>query len=154
MTTLAEIHAAVSRAVTSKRLGTPVFVRYQLHTQDKPGLGVYHLTQAAGIVRGWIGQALERVYGTGSEKSGSATLTLEFAGGATSFISWTSSPGRGLGIDLVVIGNHGVIYHDSGLAMLWDENATPAKDAEDDVLRTLIARALASNKPELVGGSR
>lgn len=149
---LGEIHAAVGRTLAGKRLGSPVFVRYTLHTQDKQGVAVTRLAQLVAVVREWIGQGLERIYALGSAKAGQATLMLEFAGAATAALSWTASPGRGLGVDLIVIGNHGALYHDAGSALLWDDPAAALPDAPPQELVALVERALRSEQPISVGG--
>ena len=149
---LAELHAAVTRTLASKRLGTPVFVRYLLHGQDKAGTASTRLAQITAVVRDWIGQGLERVYAVGTEKAGSANLTLEFQGGATALVCWTNSPGRGPGVDLLLLGNHGAIYHDAGTAMLFDEPAGMLTDVPPADLQALVERALRSGRPEMAGG--
>jgi hypothetical protein len=150
MINLGELHGTVARTLASKRVGTPVFVRYLLHTQEKQA--VRCLAQIAGVVRDWIGQGLERVYALGSVKGGQTTLTLEFAGGATALVSWTSSPGRSLGVDLMVIGNHGAMYHDAGHGLPWEEPVGLLQEAPAQELVALVERALRSGQPEIVGG--
>src|SRR2546429_169455 len=66
MTTLADLHRAVQSALASKRLGRPVFVRYLLHSQDKPDAALPRLAHLTAAVREWVGQPLERVYAVGA----------------------------------------------------------------------------------------
>jgi hypothetical protein len=153
MPTLADLHRSVQTALASKRLGTPVFVRYLLQTQDKPAGAVTRLAQIAGAVRDWLGQVIERVYAIGPAKSGHVTLTMEFRGGATAQISWTACSPRAGGVDLMMLGNHGALYHDFGTGNLWDEVATPLADKPDEALVALIERALRSGQSENPGGA-
>ncbi len=146
MTRLADLHRAVQTSLASKRLGTPVFVRYSLFSQDKAAAAVSRLAQIAAVVRDWLGQAPERLYALGSAKSGHITLTMECRGGATAQISWANSPRAS--VDLILLGNHGALYHDLGIANLWDESLVPLGDKPDQDLLAWIERALRSGWPE------
>jgi hypothetical protein len=153
MPTLADLHRSIQSTLASKRLGTPVFVRYLLQTQDKPAAAVARLAQLAGAVRDWLGQPVERVYVVGPAKSSHLTLTMEFRGGATAQVSWTSSAPRAGGVDVMLLGNHGAIYHDFGTGNLWDEPAGALADKPDETLVRLIERSLKSGQPESAGGT-
>jgi hypothetical protein len=148
MTTLADLHRAVQSTVTSKRLGRPVFVRYLFCGQDKAETALPRLAQFTAVVRGWIGQPLERVHAAGTPRGGQITLTLEFRGGATALVSWAAAPPRGDGIDLTVLGNRGALYHDAGASRLEPEAALGPPDAPDKTLLTLLERALRSGRSE------
>jgi hypothetical protein len=142
---LADLHRAVHATLTSKRLGTPVFVRYLLQTHDKANGSAGRLAQIAAVVRGWVGQVPERIYALGSGKARQISLTLEFPHGATALIAWSS--GAQSGVDLTVIGNRGALHHDVGGANLWDDAVQAAEDKPDAELVAWIERALRSGRP-------
>src|SRR5947209_11978672 len=144
MTTLTDLHRAVQSTLASKRLGRPVFVRYLLHSQDKPDAALPRLAHLTAAVREWVGQPLERVYAVGTPKGGQVTLTLEFRAGATALVSWAAGPARADGIDLTVVGNHGALYHDAGSARLWDDAALPPAPDPDRSLLSVLERAVRS----------
>jgi hypothetical protein len=151
MNSAADLHRAVQAALASKRLGTLVFVRYLFHSQAKAVPA--RLTQAVMKVRDWFGQPLERVYALGSVKERHITLTLEFRGSATAQVSWAGTTAAGPGIDLMVVGNHGTLYHDVGSANTWDApDAVAAEPPADKDLQALIERALRSGRPENAEG--
>jgi hypothetical protein len=150
MINLTDLHRAVQSTLASKRLGTPVFVRYSVQSQDKADAAIQRLAQLTAVVRDWLGQALERIYAVGSPKNGHVTLTLEFAGGATAQVTWTGGS-RGGSVDLTVLGNHGAIYHDAGAGNLWDENLSALDDKPDHALVALIDKALQSERPISAG---
>jgi len=141
MPSLADLHRAVQSTLASKRLGTPVFVRYLFHGSEAV---LTRLTQTVNAIRGWISRDLDRLYALGSVKSGQITLTLEFQGGATALVGWSAGSGAGGGVDLTLLSNHGALYHDAGGDRVWD--APPAKPDRD--LTAWIERALRSNRPE------
>jgi hypothetical protein len=151
MTTVADLHRAVQATVAGKRLGRPVFVRYLFQSEDKPEAVLPRLAQATAAVRDWLGQPLERVYALGAAAGGQVSLTLEFSRGATAVVGWSRGRPRGAGVDVLVIGDHGALYHDAGTADLWDEAAAAAEDAPDPRIQDVIERALGSGKPEPVG---
>jgi hypothetical protein len=153
MATLADLHRSVQTAIASKRVGRPVFVRYTFQGLEQPDAVVPKLANAAAAVREWIGQPLERVQAVGNVESGQVALTLQFRDGATALVSFARTPPRGDGVDLMVLGNHGTIYHDAGSAELWDEPAAGGAEPADATLQALIERALRSGRPEPAAGA-
>jgi predicted dehydrogenase len=151
MSSLADLHRAVEAALASKRLGQPVFVRYLWHGFDKPNEVAPRLAVLVDTVRRWLGQTPERIYATGGLTTGQVSLTLEFREGGTAMVGWTSSRDRGNGVDLMILGNRGAMYHDAGSAELLDEQLTPAAGPALGELQTVIEQALRSGKPEAVG---
>ncbi|MBI2805071.1 MAG: hypothetical protein HYX68_08835 [Planctomycetes bacterium] len=148
MIPLANFHRAVQTTLASKRLGTPVFVRYQYHAILKGAAIVARLAKTTAVARDWLGQPLERVLAQGSAARRHISLLLEFRGGVTAVVTWIGTTGRGDGVDLTLIGNHGVIYHDAGDSTLWDEAFTSDDAPPERDLVTLIERAIKSGRPE------
>ncbi len=118
MLTAAGLHRTVMATLASKRLGKPVFVRLLVHaTSPVAGAGgLGRLEPWVKVVGDWVGQATHSAYHLSSRTGGSRheTLTLVFRDGATAIVSLTdASPGRE-GVDLMLLGNQGAIYHRSG----------------------------------------
>jgi dienelactone hydrolase len=151
MPTFADINQTVMATLASKRVGKPVFVRLTWQGLDKPEAVVPRLAQIVSAVQRWLGQPLEQLYALGFAAGGQLSLTLRFREGATALISFERGQPRGDGLDLMVLGNHGAIYHDAGSAELWDETVTPPADPPDPALVALIKRAVHSRKPERPG---
>src|SRR6266513_2431839 len=103
MSTVPDLQLAVQTTIASKRLGTPVFVRYLMQGQDPPNVAVERLTLATLVIQGWLGQFLSRVYATGSIAAGQAALTLEFKNAGSAVVTWSRGQPRGDGIDLMVL---------------------------------------------------
>src|SRR5262245_15238763 len=154
MTTLADFHRAVQATLAAKRLGTPVFARYQYHAPIKGQAVLARLAKTTATVRGWLDQPLERILAQGSATSRHITLLLEFRTGLTAVVTWVGTSGRGGGVDLTLIGNHGVLYHDAGDAPLWDEAFAGDDAAADKDLVAWIERAIKSGRPEDAMGGR
>lgn len=153
MAALAELHQAVAATLTSKRLGTPVFVRYTLQGADEPKAALTRLAQTMAVVRDWIGQKLDRLHASASKDGGQVALTLQFAEGATALVCFARGKARA-GVDLLVLGNRGSLAHDAGQAELSDEPLDVTLPAADAALVALIEKALKSGKPESAAGVR
>jgi len=151
MVRLTSLHHAVEDTLASKRLGTPVFVRYLLETQDKAGAVPTRLARTVAAIRAWLNQPVERIHALGQVKNRQVTLTVEFRGGATAVVGWSAGSARGDGVDLMILGNHGALYHDFGSAAEWNPDAARAEEKPDATLLTLIERALSSARGERGG---
>lgn len=154
MTTLADFHRAVQTTIASKRLGTPVFARYLYHSPLKGQAVLTRLAKTTAAVRDWLNTPLERILAQGSSASRHVTLTLEFRGGLAAVVTWIGTSGRGAGVDLTLLGNHGALYHDSGDGHLWDDAFAADDAAPDRDLLAWIERALKSSRPEDAQGGR
>jgi hypothetical protein len=147
MPPLADLHRAVQAALGAQRLGKPVFVRYLLVGPEKPEAVVPRLAQVAGVVRGWLGQPLERVYAVGSPADGQASLTLQFRDGGSALVNFIRGRPAGPGADVLVLGNHGLLSHDAAGDTFWDE-AEDLPDRADPALLAAVERSMRSGKPE------
>ena len=143
MPSLADLHRSVQETLASKRLGTPVFVRYLLRSPEQPAAVPARLAWIAGVVRDWLGQPLERIYVQGQAKNGHLDVTLEFRQGATAVIHW-SAIAQAAAADVMILGNHGALYHEGHAPYALP----PVKP--DAAIANLIDRALRSGRPETV----
>jgi hypothetical protein len=127
--------------VASKRLGTPVFVRYLFHGTEDANAVVPRLAQLTAAVREGLGQTLEQVHAIGSAAGGQVGLTLQFREGGSALVCFARCRPQGWGVDVTVLGNHGALYHDAGSANPWAEEpeAAPQPDA---ALARMITQAL------------
>ncbi len=150
MSSLADLHRAVHSTLASKRLGKAVFVRYLLQRQDKPEAVLSRLALATAVVRDWLGQPLARVYAIGSIEAGQVSLTLQFRDGATALVSYVRGQSRDIGVDLMLLGNHGAIHYDGETTDPPDE-AQQVPERPDPVILAAIQKALRSGQPEPAG---
>lgn len=148
MRSLDDLNRSVQSVLSSKRLGTPVFVRWMVHAPVAAGAATSYLAQLCHLASSWLGQELHRSYALGTIKSRHITLTLEHRGGATAQITWVGGTTRGPSVDLMLVGNHGTLYHDAGMANSWQGPLEPSATPAPKDLQTWIERALRSNQPE------
>lgn len=147
MRTLDDFHRAVQSTLATKRLGTPVFVRYLLQGPIAVRAVPSFLAQIVHTVSTWLDQDLHRIYALGAVKSRHVTLTLEYDRGASSQLTWAGAP-QNPGLDLILVGNRGALYHDTGLANPWQRFPALPSEAAPKELNAWIDRALKSNQPE------
>ncbi len=143
MASMTDLHRAVQSTLASKRLGTPVFVRYLMQSRDKADAAVSRLAWLAGLVRNWVGQPVERIHAHGQSKNGYLGLTIEFRAGATAMIGWSSGAGSSTTADLMILGNHGALYFDEE-----EIGSHPVPVKPDAALLEVIERAIRAGRPE------
>jgi hypothetical protein len=131
-----------------------VFVRLTWQGLDKPEAVVPRLAQAAAAVQQWLGQPLDRLHAAGSAEGGQVALALRFREGATALVSFARTPPQGDGVDLMVLGSRGAIYHDAGSGALGGDPVAAPPERPDPALLALIERALQSRKPEPAEGGK
>jgi predicted dehydrogenase len=144
MTTLADLHNTVATTLASRRLGKAVFVRYHLNgvlDREKPG-GLAALATVAAVVGNWFdspgagtdyGPDKLMVLSSGKDGREQTTLNLRFPNGRTALISSVHGQPGGPGVDLMLLGNQGGIYHhyDSSGVHSWEQTA-PSLDKRDN----------------------
>jgi hypothetical protein len=143
----ADLHRAVAAAIAGKHLGRPVFVRYTVQSADVGASAIDRAARTAGVVAGWIGEPIDRIFAVGSARDGCIALTLEFPGPATAAVCLVRSRPRGAGIDLMIVGNHGAAYFDSGAAEPWDQAPAPPAEPAPAALSAAIEKSLTAGKP-------
>lgn len=146
---LADLHKAVAAQIAGKRIGVPVFVRYLAQGPFKPGAAPGLLAQLTATAAAWLGQELTRIFAAGRAEDGAVSLTLQFRAGGSALVSVAPAGQVGPAVDVMVLGNHGAIYHDAGGGNPWDDIAF-VLDAPPPKLVGAIERALRSGKPEVV----
>lgn len=148
MRSLDDFHRTVQNTLAGKRLGTPVFARYLLQGPVAAKAVPHFLAQILRTVSSWLGQELHRVYALGSVKGRHVTLTLEYQGGASGQVTWAGNPGQG--VDLMLVGNQGALYHDAATQPGEPFPSLPLEPAPKNLV-AWIERALRTNQPELAG---
>src|SRR5687767_5624140 len=122
MATLAQLHQGVRAALTSKRIGNPVFVRYHLQgvlaAEGRDPHGA--VAKVAAVVGEWIGQSAVSLFYLRDKQQ--ATLELRYPDGACALVSVADGTNPGRGVSLLVLGSKGAIYHGLDAAHLhaWD----------------------------------
>lgn len=139
-----ELASAVARIVRSKRIGVPVFVRLT-ETIAAENDAEAPLAALLTLTRKWIPQPMARLYSIGSSSSGQSSLAVLFDDGASALLSVSRASGDRDGLDLMILGNHGAIYHDSGQGVPWSSSMRDRRAEPEDI--ALVERAFRAGKP-------
>ena len=142
---LADLHRTIQATLAGGRLGRPVFLRYLIRGSDDAASIRDCLAQAVALAGTWLGQSLATVYTLGSLESGHVSVALAFDAGATALVAYARTPPADAGVDVLLLGNHGALYHESGPSG-YPEEAT-GRGGEAQILKLLL-RALQSHQPE------
>jgi hypothetical protein len=142
MTYIADLHRTVAATLASQRLGQPLFVRYHWFGPEPLETLATRLAQITAVIRGWLGQDVHRLHAMTAEDRTHAALTLQFQTGATALISLTRTPSSEVRVDLMILGNHGALYHDEERVLLSDAATQAAWQPTDPHLQDKIERAL------------
>jgi hypothetical protein len=144
---LLDLQRAVEETLANGRIGRVVFVRYSLHGLDPRRRLIDGVAALAGAATRWVGGQVELIIAVGSEKAGQLSATLVFGSGESAAVTCGRAPGPGSGMDLMIVGNRGAVYHDGGSSVLWPVGAMDPGAAEPRLVAA-IARSLASGRAE------
>jgi hypothetical protein len=125
-----------------------VFVHYLIRGVEGGEHSLDRLTRVLALTQQWLGQSPLTLYALGSLESGQIALTVEFDRGATALLGFAQTTPGDAGVDLMLVGNHGTLYHEAGSTPF---EAGPEAELPDPLLGVMLRRALASRKPESFG---
>ncbi len=131
------LEASVQGVIDQKRIGRPVFVRYTLLGSLRPEELPALLSRMLDAARRWLNQPLARVHAVGSPDSGQVSVAARTQGGATALLSAGCTRGPGDVIDVMILGDHGAIFHDaSGRCAPQSEIRSPKSETASEFPRS------------------
>ena len=116
---LADLHRAIDGTLATGRIGRPVFVRYSIYGLDPPRRLIDGVAALAGAAIRWVGGQVEFITAVGSETAGQLAATVVFKSGESAVMTCGRAAGPGSGVDVMILGSHGALYHDGGTSVLW-----------------------------------
>lgn len=140
MTSLVDLQRAVQETVDSGRIGTPVFARLLLVAPIDADRLLDLLAAGVSLVADWMGSPPARMIGNPGATAETPSLTLVFEQGATALVS----AGRGEhGTDLLLLGQHGAVYHEipTGQPIRYEALPATASDLREEIRAALQADA-------------
>ena len=144
---LADLHRAVNDTLATGRIGRPVFVRYSLYGLNPNRRLIDGVSALAATAMRWVGAQVESITAVGSDTAGQISATLVFKSGESASLTSGRAAGPGSGVDLMILGSHGALYHDAGTSVLWSAG-TADPGAGEPRLAEIITRSLASGQAE------
>ncbi|MCZ6679706.1 MAG: hypothetical protein O7E52_20950 [Candidatus Poribacteria bacterium] len=108
------LQQSVQSVIDEGRIGSPVFLRCMVQAPIEAGNAVNGIAALTALANTWMPSALEQVYALDSADETQVTAMVQYAGGQTAILSLnriasTQEPS----VDLVLVGNKGVIYHET-----------------------------------------
>lgn len=143
------LYQTVKEILDTGRVGAPVFVRCsaQIASEDEYAEDV--LVRILTMTCSWMQAPPLRVYAQVGSSPRQFTVTIQYAGGQTSIVSVSSSPGIANRVDLMLLGNKGALYHDAdALPPGFDITAEPLP--VPGWLVDAVSRSLRAGKPALI----
>ncbi len=136
---------SVQSVLEKDRIGSPVFLRCVLHVADES----VDLLSSVGVVTAlaneWIASSPERVYAQGHVESPHVTVMLHYAAGQMATLS-VNRVDTETAIDMMLVGNRGVIYHETPVGRHYQNAILPELDGIGE-LTAAIAQSLESGQP-------
>jgi hypothetical protein len=138
---------SVQSVIDGGRIGSPVFIRCMLQLPIA-GENLIQTTAAlVSLANGWMPSPPERVYAQASTDATQSTTMIQYAGGQTANLSVNRIPADREGsVDLVLIGNKGVVYHETPVGR--HRLNTPSIELSGGAtLANAIAQAIQTGQP-------
>ena len=144
-----QLDRTVQDAIKSGRIGQPVFVRLTV-TVPPAGADTWAVLAAlVPAVQGWVGVPIQRLYAVETAPRHHSVLALQFQGGPSALLSSVSPAPAGPGLDVLILGNRGCLYHD-GLMCGAPQGVglTASPQRPDDPIRRVIQTSLRTGRPQ------
>lgn len=148
------LDAAVQSVLKSKRIGRPVFARVVLTGVESVNTIVPQLAIAIRQIENWMGQPVESLFAVGTLQSGQVSINIQFSDGASALVSGSIGKIVGDGVDLMLIGNRGVLHYEGDGACPFAESSLAEKKTAERRLTESINAALLTGQPKLVRGQK
>lgn len=118
MTYFSRLSMAVSDEISSGRVGTPVFARLVMAILEDHGYLLPALGEGVVLIEQILRVPVQSLFASGAVDLGHVSLQLHCQGGRTALVSKARPPRRLPRVDLLVVGNHGTVRHESNMETL------------------------------------
>ena len=136
---------SVQSVLEKERIGSPVFLRCVLHVAgDKTNL-LSPVSEMVALANGWMPSSPTHVYAQGDTDGTQVTVMVHYVGGQMALLS-VNRVDVDSAIDIMLVGNKGVIYHETPVGRHY-QNATSPQLGATGELTEVIAQSLESGQP-------
>ena len=141
------LQQSVQSVIADGRIGSPVFLRCMVHAHIEGAHIVKGMAALTALANMWMPSSPERLYALGSADATQATATVHYAGGQTAILSVNRIPDhQEASVDVILIGNKGVIYHETPVGRHRLMNA-PLEFNGGEHLMGAMEQAMKTGKP-------
>ena len=136
---------SVQSVLEKERIGSPVFLRCILHIAGDSANLLSLASEMAALANGWMPSPPARVYTQGDADGTQVTVMVHYVGGQMALLS-VNRVDVDPAIDIMLVGNKGVIYHETPVGR-HHLNATVPQLGATGELTEAIAQSLESGQP-------
>jgi hypothetical protein len=141
------LQQSVQAVIDGGRIGSPVFLRCLLQLPIESDEVVQSVAALATLANTWMPSSPEQLYVQGSPDAVQSTAMIQYEGGQTANLSINRIPAERAGsVDLILIGNKGVIYHQTPMGRQHPMISKIELDG-DEPLTDIIDDAIKTGKP-------
>ncbi len=141
---------SVDSVIEKGRIGSPVLLRCVLNVASGTSSLLQPTAEIAALSNGWIPSQPQRVYAQGDADATQVTVMVQYANGQMAVLS-VNRVETETAIDIMLVGNKGVIYHETPIGRNY-LSATPPQLGATGELTEAISNALATGQPIMVEG--
>ena len=136
---------SVQSVLEKDRIGSPVFLRCVLHVADESSDLLASVGVVTALANEWIPSSPVRVYAQGHVDSTQVTVMVHYVAGQMALLNVNRADIE-TAIDIMLVGNRGVIYHETPIGRHYQNAILPELDGIGE-LTAAIAQSLESGQP-------
>ena len=108
------LQQSVQSVIDEGRIGSPVFLRCIVHAPIEAADSVGGVAALTATANSWMPDLPEQVYALDNADRTQITAMVKYAGGQSALLSVNRLPAGGeVTVDLRLVGNNGIIYHET-----------------------------------------
>ncbi|MCE2414367.1 hypothetical protein J4G07_10200 [Candidatus Poribacteria bacterium] len=136
---------SVQSVLEKERIGSPVFLRCVLNVASDSANLLSPVAEMAALANGWMPSSPGRVYAQGGTDATQVTVMVHYVGGQMALLSVNRVEAE-TAIDIMLVGNKGVIYHETPVGRHYLNATSPQLGATGE-LTEAITQSLESGQP-------
>ena len=108
------LQQSVQSVIDEGRIGSPVFLRCIVHAPIEAADTVGGIAALTAIANNWMPNPPEQIYAIDNADRTQITAMVKYTGGQSALLSVNRLPAGGeVTVDLRLVGNNGIIYHET-----------------------------------------
>ena len=141
------LQQSVQSVIDEGRIGSPVFLRCIVQAPIQAGDTVGGIAALAAIANDWMPDPPEQIYTLDSADNTQITAMVKYAGGQSALLSVNRvSAGSEVVVDLRLVGNNGIIYHETPTGPYRLMNSPLSFSGGEDLI-DIIRQGLETKQP-------
>ena len=141
---------SVQAVLEKDRIGSPVFLRCVLHVAGEDANLLSSVAEVTALANGWMASPPASVYTQGDTNGQQVTVMVHYVAGQMALLS-VNRVDVETAVDIMLVGNKGVIYHETPVGRHYQNAIAPAFDDTGE-LTAAITRSLESGQPIVLEG--